>query len=149
MTSPTSSLSDPVFGTLVYEDELGSFVGSADWFGQSVRISFGIDNIEPAQGLAAAHSVWRDQDALGTRLRNEMATEVLSLKNENWLDDGEAALTGPELIARLLLESVNFYIDEDGVSFEFLYDDDGLFGGHAVIIGGDTDEEDLDVSLFG
>ena len=63
--------------------------------------------------------------------------ELLPLKNENWLDEGEAELSADQFKSRMTLESVTV---EPGGSFDFWHNDGDLFCGHSIQISGSLSE---------
>jgi hypothetical protein len=143
------SLSDPVFGALTYDEKLASFEGAADWLGQPIRLSFVIEGLDPASALPLARDLWRDNEALDARMRGAILDELLPVKNEFWLQDGEADLAEADMLARLRPSGVTFYIDPDGIGFDFFFADGGLFAGHSIVVGGNSEDDALHVSLFG
>jgi len=57
--------------------------------------------------------------------------DLLPLKNDNWLDEGETVLNAEELLNALSLTSIGF--DEE-TNIDLHYDDGDLFGGHTVVV---------------
>jgi hypothetical protein len=67
------------------------------------------------------------------RLLDVLERDLLSLKNEEWLDDGEKPVT-PTRFRRLLKLSA-IEVDARG-SYEIVFHDGGLFAGHDLVVRG-------------
>ena len=93
------------------------------------------DELEKA--LRTAHSLWQNQSKWNERIRNYAVQELLPLKNDAWLGEGEAELSADQFDGRMMLESVTVYPDG---SFEFWHNDGDLFWGHSIQIGGTLSE---------
>lgn len=125
---------DAVLGTLVFERGLDRFSGRVLWRGQLVEIDLGARNRERLPDcITIARTLIRDQAEWHDRTRDFAVKELLSPKNENWLDEGEEELTADDFRKRLTLSSLT--LDPDG-NFTFWFDDGGLFFGHSVTVSG-------------
>jgi len=125
---------DPVLGTLSFDRGLEHFSGRVLWRGQLVEISLDVSKCERLpECITIARILIRDQAEWHDRSREFASKELLSLKNENWLDEGEEELTADDFRKRLTMNSLT--LDPDG-SFTFWFDDGGLFFGHAVAVSG-------------
>jgi hypothetical protein len=144
-----ATLSDPVFGELVRNGERGTYEGSADWLGHPIQLSFSIEGRDAASGPGLVHALWRAKESLNERMRDAILRELLPTKNNNWLEDGEAAVTEAEMLARVRPQALNFYIDPDGAGFDFFFADGDLFWGHSIVVQGDSEDDALHVTLFG
>ncbi|HSI86065.1 MAG TPA: DUF2262 domain-containing protein [Candidatus Methylacidiphilales bacterium] len=101
------------------------------WMKKKVRLNLslnGEDDLTPA--LDVAQALWADQEKWNTTILDYLATEMVELAND-WVqeEDEEQTITEECLRSRVTLESIS--IDSDG-SFEFWYEDDNIFGGHAI-----------------
>jgi hypothetical protein len=129
---------DPVFGTLTLDRQIDCFRGDAVWNGQPIALTLSVgerNDIEEA--LEVAHALWLCQNKWDQRIRDFALTELLPLKNENWLDEGEAEVTREQFEKRMSLESVSVYPDG---SFEFDHNDGDLFWGHSIQVSGSLSE---------
>lgn len=133
-------LSTDQFGELVLDRRLNWFECEAEWMNQSINLSFdNRENNSIETGLASAEKLWTEQSLRQERINEIILKELLSLKNEMWLEDGERELTPVEFLKRIALESIS--IGFDG-GFEFGFDDGDLFWGHMINVRG-THEKGL------
>lgn len=72
------------------------------------------------------------------------AEQLLSIKNEDWLDSNDSPLTARQFKAKLTFESVVVSADEN---FTFWFSDGDMFGGHGIEISRIVHLKDL-VHLF-
>jgi hypothetical protein len=89
------------------------------------------------EALKTAHSLWRSQDSWNRRIADYAVQELLPLKNDSWLGEGEAEVTAEQFKACMKLEAVT--VNPDG-SFEFWHNDGDLFWGHSIQISGSLSE---------
>lgn len=126
------------FGDLTLDRSIGWFEGEVEWNGKSIRITFHSDeNQDISQGLEVAEKLWNDQMSWNQKVNDYAIKELLPLKNDNWLDDGEAPLTKKQFKSHMTLRSVSIYPDGD---FEFWHDDGDMFGGHLIQISGSLED---------
>lgn len=76
----------------------------------------------------------------------EMRTVPLSLRNERWRQDNEPEITGESFRSRIRLQSI--VVTNDG-QFEFWFEDDDLFRGHAIRAWGNLTEGLISAGLEG
>ncbi|MBN6207504.1 DUF2262 domain-containing protein [Ralstonia pickettii] len=96
--------------------------------------------LEVARELSANQSVWME------KVRNFSASRLLDLKNESWLDTGEAPLTAGDFLRKVSIESV--VVDADGVC-EFWLNDGALFSGHSIVVRGSVSDGLVDAEIAG
>lgn len=115
-------LEDDFFGQLKFNEQL-------DWYEvekEGVEFSFMnttteqlIDNFRKAQRLLP----------LFTKIERQMIEEMLALKNDSWLDDGEQELSHDDFQKEITLYNISIY--EDGSAY-FYYRANDLFWGHDI-----------------
>lgn len=127
---------DSIFGTFTLDRQVNWFTCNAFWAGEPIELNLS----EAAQSDAAlknAHALWQNQEVWNQRVRDFAVAELLSLKNENWLNEDEEELTPDEFKARMTLEAIK--MNADG-SFDFWHNDGDLFWGHVIQISGSLSE---------
>jgi hypothetical protein len=137
--SPTK-LDDPLLGTLTADLLLG-WVGEAQWLGDSCK--FCISHLDD---LSVAHALWNEQRRWTSEAIGLATNRLLSLKNEEWLREGEQPLSPAEFSGRLTL---NFIAVEPNGEFALEFDDGALFWGHTVTIQGSLSDGLTDADLAG
>lgn len=128
---------DPEFGDLTLDRSVNWYSGDTEWNGVEIKLNLKLEeaaDLEPA--LGAARKLWSDQPGWTQRVNEFAVKELLSLKNESWLDDGDAELTAEMFLDRMTLESITIGPDGD---FDFWHDDGDLFWGHSIQVGGSLD----------
>ena len=122
------------FGPLVLDRSIGWFEGEAQWNGQSVRLTF-LEEGPVEKGLKTAEIHWSDQRGWKQRVDDFAIQELLELKNDTWLDEGETPFTRERFLSRMELTSIS--LSDDG-EFEFWHDDGDLFWGHSIQVRGNV-----------
>lgn len=153
LTSLARELQQPV----VYEDvSLGSFEldRRLNWFSGSVRwgtSSVGVNLVPDGSGqiassLKVARELWTNQSAWTEKVREFAASRLLDLKNESWLDIGEAPLAAGDFASKVSMASV--VVDADGAC-EFWLDDGALFSGHSIVVRGSVSDGLVEAEIAG
>jgi len=126
------------FGDLTLDRSIQWFEGEADWNGKTIRINFDTDgNQDISACLEVAEKLWDDQKLWKQKVADHAVKELLSLKNETWLDEGEALLTADEFKSRMKLQSITI---RAGGGIDFWFDDGDLFWGHLIHVSGSLKE---------
>jgi hypothetical protein len=123
---------DAVLGTLTFDRGLGRFSARVMWRGQLVDFDLAAAG-HLSECIAFAHTLIRDQAEWHDRTRDFAVKELRTLKNENWLDEGEDEVTADDFRKLLTLSSVS--VDPEG-NVSFWFDDGDLFWGHSVVVSG-------------
>ena len=137
-------LSEPVvietqrFGDLTLDRSIDWFEGEVNWNGDAIRINFHTGgNHDISAGLKIAETLWDNQEAWKQKVDDYAVKELLPLKNETWLKDGESPFSVEKFKSRMMLQSISIYPNGD---IEFWHDDGDLFWGHSIQISGSLDE---------
>jgi hypothetical protein len=136
---------DPLLGTFTLDRRVDWFTGQVVWDGESISLNLS-ESTKLESALRTAHALWRNQGEWNQRVRNFAVEQLLPLKNDTWLDEGEGELTPDEFRERMTLESIT--VNADG-SFDFWHDDGDLFWGHSIQISGNLAEGPMDADIPG
>jgi hypothetical protein len=71
---------------------------------------------------------------------------LLPVKNGTWLEEGEPKMKRDQFVEKISLDSVTISTDE---AFEFLYQDGGLFDGHAIVVRGSLKDGPETADIYG
>jgi len=129
---------DHQFGQFTLDRRVNWYTAETEWNGERVFLNLAPDDsgtIEAA--LQVARTLWKNQKRWAKRIEDFAVQELLPLKNESWLDEGEVELSADEFKTRMTLESVT--VKPDG-SFDFWHNDGHLFWGHSIQISGNLSE---------
>ncbi|MCJ8311738.1 MAG: DUF2262 domain-containing protein [Saccharospirillaceae bacterium] len=132
-------INHPEFGTLVLDRSVDWFEGEVSWINKPIRISVSLDEEtdSPESGLATIESLYKDASNWSKKITDYAVSQLLELKNENWLSEGEQKLDAAAFINSMKLESITVYPDGE---FEFWHNDGDLFWGHSILISGTLTE---------
>ena len=127
-------LHDATLGRLDYNRRFGWFEGRAEWCGQDVKIRLSCTRSEePTAVLDVATRLFKEQARWDRRVREYAVEQLLPLKNDSWLDEGEEEMSAADFLSKMSLESIS--LDEEG-DLTFWHNDGDLFWGHAIQISG-------------
>lgn len=144
------TLEDEALGTFTLNRSVNWFETDVDWLGQSVSLTFDSDENQ-AGSLQTAHALVAAQQDWDRQVRERAAGELLDLAGD-WARDGANEGEEPEEITResfmerMELDAIE--VCEDG-SFEFWFNDGGLFWGHSIRVSGSLSEGATDASMEG
>jgi hypothetical protein len=127
---------DPLLGTFTLDRRVDWFTGQVVWAGEPISLNLS-RSADAQAALKTAHALWQNQNEWSRRVREFAVEELLPLKNDTWLDEGEAEQTPDEFKDRMTLESIT--VDADGC-FDFWHNDGDLFWGHSIQISGSLSE---------
>jgi hypothetical protein len=129
------------FGEFTLDRRLNWFEGKARWKDKEIDITLpgptsllledGFELPELEQPFQTLLKIWRAQKTWDRNCKQRAVKELLALKNENWLAEGEAPLYATEFAARMQLTSIS--VEGDG-RIELWYDADDMFTDHAILI---------------
>lgn len=141
------TLEDKKFGTFTLDRNLGWYTVQTKF--QRRKVTLHLSAREQADADAAvrvAHALFGSASAWSKRILGYAADQLLSIKNEDWLDSDESRLTARQFKVKLALESVVVSADEN---FTFWYSDGDMFGGHGIEISGTLSDGPTDASIQG
>lgn len=137
--SGTPPLIDELLGTLEWDDNLHWYHGTVREEGASIDL-----NLSPTAGgdlsgaLSRARQVVKNVEHYRNMAADFAVAGLLELKNDNWLEDGEAVVSADEFKARLVLEAITVEADGD---VTFWHHDGGLFWGHSIQVCVDANDK--------
>ncbi|MEM7559841.1 MAG: DUF2262 domain-containing protein [Planctomycetota bacterium] len=135
------------FGDFVLDRRLDQFEVEAEWNGRPIRLTLPNQNGVPSEAaLNTAALLWEEEVQWMQRVQSYAATELLDVKNDTWLAEGESKFTHERFISKMSLDAVD--IESDG-SFEFWFDDGDLFWGHFISVRGNLGEGPTDSNFHG
>lgn len=138
---------DRVLGELTWNRKYGWFEGKAIWNGRRAKVRLSTSAPESFYAVKdLACKLWDDEDSLVPRIEQCVLAELLELKNDTWLEDGEKPLTAKQFLRRMVLESIT--VQEDG-GWYFWYDDGYLFWGHSIRVAGTLADGPKSVTIEG
>ena len=121
------------FGEFTLNRRIGTFETKTFWGPMEVRLTLSIDDGKLETVARLAQSLWESQEGWDRRVRECARDELLKLKNDSWLSDGENAVSAPEFVRRMTLESID--VDLSG-TVDFWFGDDDMFWGHMIRVSG-------------
>ncbi|MEH2176592.1 DUF2262 domain-containing protein [Nostoc sp.] len=133
-------------GYLRYNSELDWYESQVVFFETQLTINISTDdNDKVKSALDRASSVVQKVKHYDKMAQEYAVQQLLKLKNETWLDEGET-LTSEEFKTRMTLEGLIFFPDGEA---EFYYNDGNLFFGHCILIKMDKHDCFVDASIHG
>lgn len=139
--------SDPVLGRLVLNKAVDWFEGQVTWLGKTIDVALSADGeIDPQAALKAAKVLLGSMAEWSRKIEHFAVSELLDLKNECWLAEGEQEISATEFLTRMQLTSMTVYPDG---SFEFWHEDGDLFWGHSILVSGSISLGVTDASIAG
>ncbi len=123
---------DRQFGWFTLERRGGLFEGRALWGEEEVTLYVHSDDGEKAkEALAFARQLFEHQADWTRKVQDCAVKELLEVKNEAWLEEGESAVSAEAFRRRMILDSIS--IRPDG-ELEFSFLDGDLFWGHTIVV---------------
>lgn len=132
-------ITHPQFGTLVLDRSVDWFEGTVNWMGEPIKISVSLDEESGSSesSIKTLEALYSDASNWSKKISEYAVSELLELKNDTWLMDGQEELTASDFINAMKLESITVYPDGE---FEFWHSDGDLFWGHSILISGSLSE---------
>ncbi|MCP3924202.1 MAG: DUF2262 domain-containing protein [Desulfobacterales bacterium] len=140
-------ISDEVLGNLKLDKSVDWFEGTFEWNGTQIDIQLSLDESgNPDEAIKTAKALIENMSVWTKKVIDYAVNELLDLKNENWLDEGELKVSKEEFATRMSIQLITTYDDGE---FEFWHDDGGLFWGHSIVVSGSFTEGLTDVDIPG
>lgn len=142
---------DQVLGTFTLDRRVNWYTAAVRWRGRPIELQLTAATADELQGaLAAAHTLWSQQETWSERIQEFAARKLLDIKNDNWADEDEdgdpLVISSSEFKARMALESI---IARGDGTLEFWHEDGGLFLGHAIQVQADLHRGPIDADIVG
>ena len=137
--SDRAPIEHATLGRLVYD-------GRLRWYEGTVRgLPVAVHDASLDDALALAARVVANLDAVRQAAEDRAVADLLPLKNEAWLDEGEPSVPEAEFRRRLQFESVTAFAD----GAELYFADGDLFWGHTVVVRMAADGRMTDADIGG
>jgi len=128
----TDSLNGTVNGE-PYSTVMNTYESEITMFDKAISLRFDPDEleIELSQFISKVENNinWIQENK--KVINKAIIREMLSLKNEVWLDENESIVGEKEFLKRIFIADITFFDDS---SFEIYYNDGDLFWGHVIIV---------------
>ncbi|WP_299556949.1 DUF2262 domain-containing protein [Seonamhaeicola sp.] len=122
-----------VFGSFILDRRSHWFETKAQWKNQQIEL-FLSGTLADIRGLeSTAIKLFIESDKWDEKIKKKIASDLLSLKNESWIDENESPLSEKEFLSKITLESIVIHDEED---FEFWFNDGDIFWGHTISVEG-------------
>jgi hypothetical protein len=130
------TISDPLLGTFTLNKRFKTLEGSADWLGTRVSLSVNVNmdsNRGFAHGVKALRVLFDDRERMDADMRAFAADKLIGLAND-WRQEDGAELSDCDFIGRIRMSELSA---SGRGGFTAVYNDGGMFLGHAVVVRGD------------
>jgi hypothetical protein len=141
------TFTDPQFGVFTLNRRVDWYEANPEWCGSPVCLTIPASAADIIQKLlAVGRRLWTEQEEWQRKVTTCAVNELLKLKNDSWLSEGESEVSAGEFARRMVLESISLIGDG---SFEFWHDDGDLFWGHAIMVSGNLTDGPNDAGIHG
>ncbi|WP_075340405.1 DUF2262 domain-containing protein [Tenacibaculum agarivorans] len=144
--SKPTIFSSEYFGEFILDRRLNWFEKKTQWLGNEIDLFLSIDTSPISELESSAIKLFKDQEKWHKKLVNQITLDLLSLKNESWLEDDEKELQESEFKSRISIDSITIHPDDE---FEFWFKDGDLFWGHSINIGGNLNGQLEEATING
>ncbi len=136
---------DSELGIFTLDRDHDVFMAETLWGSQKIELTLVVGEVEEIQELlSTAHQLWKRQVEWNQRILDYAVQEMLPIKNDSWLDDGEQKLSAKDFLSKMNLEGI---VVSSNDSFEFWFDDGEMFGYHMIFFRGDFESGLFDACL--
>ena len=137
-------------GELLYDRTINSFEGHIPWLDKNIDISLDVDK-DNKSGITKARKaikeMFGDSKRWDTDMRTFAAVKLTDLARD-WCESEEEAakITEESFAKRITIESISM---TSGGSFTAYFNDDNIFAGHCIIVGGSLKKGITSASIGG
>jgi len=135
-----------ILGNLTLDRRLDWYEGKVDWNGNTIFVFLSGELSEVDKMEKNVVSILSDQKEWDDFIKRKICDELLNLKNESWLEEGEMPLTAAEFISKISLESITV---NDSDKFQMNYNDGDIFWGHAITVETDLEKNIEHIGIEG
>lgn len=135
----------PNFGIFTLDKLSKIFETELEWDNSTILLSFSSE-IEKDEIIPNAKRMIENAVYWNQKFKDRIAEELLSLKNETWIEENESPITARELNERIKLISITFYSQDE---FEANFSDDNIFYGHIINLSGNLNGTLGNPTLYG
>jgi len=133
-------------GKFELDRRLDWYEGKTDWNGKLIDVFLSgelekLDNTEKNAIL-----IVQNQKDWDNYMKEKICNELLTLKNDSWLEEDEKPLTVDEFISKIYLESITVNNTDD---FQMCFNDGDIFWGHAITVETDLLKNIEDIGIAG
>lgn len=134
-----------VFTLSAYSDT--RYERTIDWCGTEVQLSLSVEAIESIDSvLLVATSISAASPKVNSDVTHFAARDILPSINEERLASGDLVLSPSQFLSAISLQMIT--VHSDG-TYEFLYDDGELLGGHWIEVHGNLSQGPIEVDTPG
>ena len=143
-------IEDDILGELIYNKTVNSFEGEIFWLDKNIDISLDVDK-DNKSGITKARKaikeMFGDSKRWDTDMRTFAAVKLLDLARD-WCESEEEAakITEESFAKRITIESISM---TSGGSFTAYFNDDDIFAGHCITVGGSLKKGITSASMGG
>lgn len=153
LTRASQKLQEPVtfednqFGLFCLDRAITTFEAATTWASMSMTLSLRVEkDLDAGAALETARALWSAQADWDQRIVERAVHNLLEIKNDCWLDEGEDEISREQFVARMRLETVSVAA---GGRFDFWFADGDLFWGHSIRVSGNLAEGPARAEIFG
>jgi hypothetical protein len=121
------------FGTFILDRGSNWFEIKTEWNNHQIELSLSGSLADIPDLESTALKLFNESDKWTEKVRKKISSDLLSLKNESWIDENESPLSETEFLSKLTLESIIIHEEEN---FAFWFNDGDTFWGHSISLDG-------------
>ena len=143
-------IEDDILGELLYDRTINSFEGHIPWLDKNIYISLDVDK-DNKSGITKARKAMKElylsAEKWDVEMRTFAARKLIGLARD-WSESEEEALkiTEESFAERIGIESISI---TSGGSFTAYFNDDDIFAGHCITVGGSLKKGITSASMGG